>query len=369
MKSFKLAFLLFVTILAFSSCKHSRETFPQRKDLVDVVFASGSIVLEKMYQVAAQTEGLLIQSTVSEGDSITTGQLLFRLENPDQQALVESAAAGLRYAESNTKNSAPVWQKLQEQYLQLIHQCSNDSINFTRNKKLYETRAVSKVELDRSELAYKNTQSELKMLESNLAEMRKTVELERLNAKAGYMVQQYTNNQYSLKAWDAGVVIHSYKLQGELVKRGEVLAQIGSGDFLAKLLISETDVNKIRVGQDVFIELGTDKTKSHRAFITKVYPAFDAAEQSFIAEARFIDCTTPLRVGTQLQANVVVAQRKQALVIPSDFLLSGNKVILAKTKDTVVIETNIQTQEWVEVLSGLSDTDKLMVYKNEKKKK
>ena len=62
----------------------------------------------------------------------------------------------------------------------------------------------------------------------------------------------------------------------ELIKRGEQVAEIGSGEFIAKLLIVEEDINKIKVGQDVFIELNTDKNKSYKAILSKVYPFFDS---------------------------------------------------------------------------------------------
>jgi multidrug resistance efflux pump len=62
------------------------------------------------------------------------------------------------------------------------------------------------------------------------------------------------------------------KTEGELIKRGEQVAEIGSGEFIAKLLIVEEDINKIKVGQEVFIELNTDKNKSYKAYYLKFIP-------------------------------------------------------------------------------------------------
>ncbi|MDD3078616.1 MAG: HlyD family efflux transporter periplasmic adaptor subunit [Paludibacter sp.] len=364
MKINKITIVLFLATALFSSCSRTKEALPQRKDIVDAVFASGSITMEKNYLITAQTEGVLSESYVTEGDSVQIGQLLFKIQNEPQQAMVVSAEAGYRYAEDNTKSASPVWQKLKQQHIQLSNQLANDSIQYMRYKNLYATHAVSKAEYDRAELTCKNTQSQMKELENTMADTRKSLELEALNAKAGYLTQQNNNDQYLLKTEYSGLVLNAPKIAGELVKRGETLAQIGAGKYLAKLLISESDINKVKIGQEVFIELNTDKKESHKAVITKIYPAFDNTEQSFVAEAEFTGNAGILRVGTQLQANIVVGESKNALVIPVNYLLSDDQVLLAKTGKKVTVQTGIVTPEWIEVKTGLNDSDKIKIAGN-----
>lgn len=194
-----------------------------------------------------------------------------------------------------------------------------------------------------------------------MADTKKTLQLDALNAKAGYLAQQNTNQQYLLKSEYQGLVLSAPKINGELVKKGETIAQIGSGKFLAKLLISESDINKIKTGQIVYIELNTDKRESQQAYISKIYPAFDETEQSFIAEATFTGSNLHLRAGTQLQANIVVNESKNALVIPTAFLQPDNSVILAKNKEKKQVKTGIVTAEWTEIKSGLNDNDHIIM--------
>jgi hypothetical protein len=56
--------------------------------------------------------------------------------------------------------------------------------------------------------------------------------------------------------------------------------------------------------------------------------------------------------GTQLQANIIIAQKKQALVIPRNFLQYGNKVTV-KGKGEIVVKTGFISNEWVEIADGL----------------
>lgn len=364
MKINKLNIPIVLFALALSSCNRTQETLPQRKDIVDVVFASGSIIMENNYLITSQAEGILSESYVSEGDSVKNDEVLFRIQNDAQEALEQSSAANYQYAESNTDKYSPVWKKLQLQHNQLSDQLINDSVQYERYKKLYETHAVSKAELDKMELVYKKTKSDLLQLESTMADTKKTLALETMNAKAGYLTQQTANNQYVLKSQYNGVVLSAPKIPGELVKRGETIAQIGAGKYLAKLLISESDINKVRVGQEVMIELNTDKNNACSALITKVYPAFDLTEQSFVAEAEFTVFAPDLRVGTQLQANIVVGESKNALVIPSEYIAEDNTVIDAKSNQVLVVKTGIRTPEWVEITAGINDSAKLKLKRN-----
>jgi hypothetical protein len=144
-----------------------------------------------------------------------------------------------------------------------------------------------------------------------------------------------------------------------LVRRGETLAEIGSGHFIARLLVAEEDIVRIKPGQEVFIELNTQKNKSYKAGITKIYPAFDPKDQSFIAEAEFTEPVPEIKSGTQLQANIVIGEKQQALVIPSSYLLPDNYVIREGSDEKVQVITGIKTAEWVEILSGLSEKDVL----------
>lgn len=365
----KITSLWLLVTVVLASCSRTQETSPQRKDIVDVVFASGSIIMEKNYLITAQAEGILSESYVTEGDSVDTNELLFRILNEPQEALVASAAAGYSYAESNTKSSSLVLQKLKQQYIQLSNQLSNDSVQYMRYKTLYASKAVSKAEFDKAELTYINRKADLKSLEISISDTKKMLDLESLNAKATYISQQNNNEQYILKAKYPGIVLSSPKIPGELVKRGETIAQIGSGKYLAKLLISENDINKIGVNQQVQIELNTSKKKAYGAVITKVYPAFDATEQSFVAEAEFTGNIPGLRIGTQLQANIIIGESKNALVIPAEYLMPDNKVMLAKNHEETAITTGITTPEWIEVKAGLTENDKIIRRKDGSKKK
>lgn len=366
MESYRLSMISGAMLLFFTSCNRSETTSPQRRDIVDAVFASGNVIMENTYHVTSQTAGVLTESLVKEGDSVKAGQLLFQLENSAQQALEAGASASYRYAESNNSPNSPVWQKLKQQQRQALDQLATDSAQYVRFRSLYTSHAVAKADMDKMKLAYETSKANLRQLESTMADMRSSLHVEAVNAKGNYIAQQENKKQGVFTAPYDGIVLTVSKTKGDLVKNGEMLAEIGSGHYLAKLMVSEDDISHVKLGQKVYIEFNTERGKSYEAHVSRIFPAFSDVDQSFIVEAVYDAAIPDLREGTQLQANIVIGGSKQALVIPRRFLLNGSKVKLKGESELVSIRPGIITPEWVEIKAGIKETDKI-IYRNDGK--
>jgi multidrug resistance efflux pump len=349
-----------IAIATFTvSCKQTQETQPQRKDIIDAVFASGSTITSNQYAITSQVEGYLSTSSVSEGDTVHNGQLLFKLINDAQQIQVGNAYDNYDYAKNNLNNNAPQIARLQEQINQAKNTIEINSINLKRYENLIKTNAVSQVDYDKVKLNYQNDVTNLAILQRSLADLKQSLSLNEKNAKSQYQLQQNNNKYYTLFSEYSGIVLSISKKNGDLVKKGESIATVGSGKTVAKLYVAEDDIDKIHLGQQTLITLNTNKVKVHYAKVSKIYPSFDVASQSFIVEATFDELPPQLKNATQLQANFIISQKKNALVIPAIYLLDGDTVITKTNHQKIAIKTGIKTLEWIEVVNGLKDNEKL----------
>ncbi len=344
----------------FTACRENEHTKIQRKDLVDAVFASGNIEMSNSYLVISQTEGYLQKALVCEGDSVQPDQLLFRLQNEAPQSQFESAEMAYRKAQKDLTETSPVLQKLFQQDKQLRNQVRNDSSNFARYQNLIASNAVSKADYERALMLYENSQAELLELQSTITETQRTLKLELAGSRANFISQKENNGNFSITSREKGVMIRCFKKEGELVKRGEIIAEIGAGEFIARLQVAEEDINLIEEEQDVFIELNTNKNHAYKATISKIYPAFDTQDQSFIVEARFTEEVPGLKSGTQLQANIVVSKQKQAMVIPAKYLLADD-FVLTDSGERRHVTVGIKNTEWVEIKCGLTENEEIVL--------
>jgi multidrug efflux pump subunit AcrA (membrane-fusion protein) len=354
---------LVIAILSVS-CNQTQEVQPQRKVLIDAVFASGSIITSNQYAITSQVEGYLSASLINEGNIVHNGQLLFKLINDAQQIQVNNAYDNYNYAKNNLDNNAPQLVKIEEQIKQALKTIEIDGANLKRYENLIKTNAVSQVEYEKVKLIYQNDVTNLVILQKSLTDLKLSLSLNEKNTKSQYLLQQKSNQYYSLLSKNSGVVLNILKKNGDLVKKGESIAIVGSGKTLARLYVADNDIDKIQLGQQILITLNTNKDKVYKAKVTKIYPSFDVSSQSFIVEASFDDLPTQLKYATQLQANIIISQKKNALVIPTVYLLNGDSVIKKNNHEKIAVITGIKTFEWVEVVNGLSDNEKLELPKH-----
>ncbi|MGN6352476.1 MAG: efflux RND transporter periplasmic adaptor subunit [Parafilimonas sp.] len=361
----KLTYITAFAAIVFSACKDIPETRPQRKNIIDAVFASGVTTTINEYKITAFQDGYLKSSLVTEGDSVKAGQLLFKLDDAIQQSQTENALVNYEYAKNNANSYAPQIAQLQEQINQAVRKKQTDVANLQRYENLIKTNAVSKADYDNIKLIYDNDVSAIAQLQKQLANLKQSLEQGAVISKIAYKVQQQNNHYYNLSSAGSGIVLNIYKHNGDLIKKGETVASIGSGAQIAKLYIDEDDIRKVQLNQQVMIALNTDKNTLYPAVITKIYPSFNEDSQSFIAEASFIKIPAGLKDSTQLQANIIISEKKNALVIPGVYVWSSDSVQVKAEKGLRVVKTGITTMEWTEITGGLSENDILQLPKKQ----
>ena len=350
-----------------SSCKPKyEEVLPKKGPVTEAVFASGSVEPRDAYIVTSLSDGFIIKSYISENDIVAEKQILFRLDNRQQNTQVNIAQTNVSYAKMNVSSSAPALQQIQVQIEAAKVKMQTDSVNMSRFERLYATKSVSRQELDNAIVNYKSSLSSYKALNESYKATADRAKQEFANSQSQLQNAQAGNQYYELAAISPGKVYQVYKKQGDLVRRGDKVAQIGNPDSMVIYLdIDEGSIGKIKEGQQVLVELNTDKNKTYEALIYKVYPHFNETSQSYKVEARFTTATNGIISGTQLQANIVTNKKAATILIPHMYVIQENKVLVKKGDqiDTTSITTGIVSDDWIEVLTGISASDKIVKMK------
>ncbi len=351
-------------IVLNSGCTPEQTTTAKRKDIVDAVFATGHIAMEDEYLVTAGVEGYIETVFVNEGDSVHRDEALYAVANEVTAAQLATAQANYQDAQKRLEEHAPQIRQLEAQIQPARKMVQTDSINLERYRKLVKTQAVSTLEYERAQLQYASSLTNLQVQQAALEELVRNLELNVENARHQLTIQRENNDNYFLSSAIDGLVLHQYKQSGELVRRGETVAKIGGGPFQIRLFIAEEDIRFIRLGQKALITLNTDKEKIRVARVSKIYPAFDQQEQSFVIEARFDETPEGILADTQLKANIIIAEKEQALVIPSAYLTETDKVQLPGRDTLQTVKLGIHNIEWTEILEGLEEGQTIILPQN-----
>lgn len=358
--SSRLSWYSFLTLtIVLSACQQPETTLPVRKTIEDAVFASGYMEQENIYTVSAKADGILLSFSIEEGDAVQKGDLIAVIENDIQHNQLRDALVVYEDAASNASPDSPQLQHLQTQIKQAQEQLAFDRENYARYKQLREKNSIAQLDFEKVELQYQNAQANLKALESNYEDVFNSLKLSEQRSLVQVQTQRSLLQDYQLSTEQAGQVIQVFKKQGELVRKGEPIARIGSGEYLIKLFVAEDDITKVEMKQSVAIHINTYPNELYSASITKIYPSFDEAEQSYLVEARFQQFPEKLFSGTQLQANIEIGRRENVLVIPSSYISKGSIVKLENGEEKQ-IETGSKNERITEVVSGLTDSDILV---------
>ncbi len=353
---------LVIATMLLTSCDRKEKTYTDRKDIIDAVFASGYVEYSDEYWVTANAEGFMVEAYVEEGDTVTLNQALFELSSNVQSLQAKIAMINYQDALSKADPTSPQIVQLKNQIEQSKATLELDKKNYERNSKLIRTNAISQQDFDQAKLQYENAKVTLSNLEKSLTDLENNLRLSVKNAKNQLDIQQSYFGDCHLKSMIEGYVLEMTKNKGELIKKGEMIARVGGGDLITKLHVAEEDINKVQTGQKVQLVLNTEKDKTYQATVSKIHPAFDVQEQSFVIEVEFSNKTPRLRSGTQVQANVVIDEQEDALIIPRKYLMNGDK-LLTSNNEEIQVKVGIRNAQWVQILEGIDEGTELVLPK------
>jgi HlyD family secretion protein len=350
------------SLLFLSSCgKKTEETSPVRQDIIETVFASGVLEAEDLYQLTASTEGYLLSMTIDEGDLLKAGTVVAIIENKESSVQTQSAAELLKIAENNTLPSAPLLQQAKKNMEIAKLKMDQDAVQEQRYRRLWEANSIAKVEYENILLQYQNSKTNYESTLEAYKNQEQTAHQQVINNRATTRVNEILQSKNQIRTLLAGKVYKKYKQTGDYVRRGDLLAEIGSADKLyAKVNVDESNIARIKIGQYADVQLNTQKGTSHAAKVREILPSFDTESQSFICKLYFEQPLDFHIIRTQLQANIIIDTVPEAILIPRNYIDLQDQVQVKGEKNKRKLKVGFRSNEWVQVYDGI-DTSTILV--------
>lgn len=349
------ALVIISAFLIFISCsKPAEKIIPQRAKLVESVYSSVVIQPDSLYRAYSTVIGILDRNLVEEGDKVIAETPIIQLINIAPELSMENAKLSFQQAKDNYSGTSALLKSLEKEIESVRLNLRNDSINYLRQKRLWEQNIGSKLDYENRKLAYELSSNKFQVLKEEYERTRNDLSIQVRQALNNYKSSEFTSGEFTVTSKINGVVYALYKEPGEIVNTVEPLALIGSANnFVIELLVDEMDIVKVETGQKTFVTLEAYGSRVFEASIKKIYPAKDESTQTFKIEAAFLDDPPKLFPGLVGEANIVVAEKEDALIIPKEYLLDEDRVL---TEDGPVnIVTGIQDMEHIEIISGIDE--------------
>jgi macrolide-specific efflux system membrane fusion protein len=331
----------------------------KKGDIVSKVLATGTLEGLKQVSVGAQVSGQLQKLYVDAGDEVKQGQLLAQIDSRTQQNALLEAQSQL-----NTYQAQLIAKKAS---------LKKATLEFNRQQSLLKGDASAKSDFEAAEAAMALAKAEVNTVEQQIKQAEIKVDTAKINV--GYTkIEAPIDGTVIAKVTDEGQTVVSNQTATTILK----LATMDT--MVVKAEISEADVVKIKPGMDVEFTILGDPKRIFRSKLKKIDPAPQSASTSgtsssssssaiyYNAEFEIPNEDRTLRVSMTAECSIILAQKKDVLIIPITALKTdrktGKSYVMVLRKDgpqRVDIELGLKDQTNVEVVSGLTERDVLAV--------
>jgi HlyD family secretion protein len=256
--------------------------FPQdKKEGNDFIKVSGNIEATEV-DVGFKISGRIVSRFFGEGDWVDRGKVLAKLDAEDLRNRLEVARATLISAQARLNKllagSRPEEIRGAEATLnQVRFDLENKEAHYERMKLLFERGVIPKEVLDNSEAAFNIAKASLEKAKENyilvkegprkedIEDMRAQVDQARASVKLNVTQLSYT----TLYSPISGVVLVNSGEIGEVVNPGtSILTLADIENVWLKAYIPETDLSKVKWGQEVIVTTDLRPKKEYKGRIS-----------------------------------------------------------------------------------------------------
>jgi len=328
--------LLLAGALLLTSCGDDGEDFEAEiavpvsveevklRSIEEFIIATGTVNSTKEMDLVSEMRGLYeLQTNPSTGrpfvlgDRVTAGTTIVRLENPEElnNARLDSRRLHLETAE----------------------------LEFEKQQSLFDKGGVTRRELADAERTFIDARYDYENAVLRLAKLA------------------------AVAPFDGYITDLPYHTPDTPVAAGQRLAQVMDYAGLhLDVSLPGKDLDRVSPGQDVRIMNYTLPDDTLSAQVAQVAPALDPQSRSFKVSIEVANPELLLRPGMFVKAEIVVARRDSAVVVPKDILLAKRQgrtvfVVDKGAADERVVSTGLENPDEIEITAGLMENERLVV--------
>jgi multidrug resistance efflux pump len=264
--------------------------------------AKGIVESEEKIVIGSLVAGKVKNMAVNEGDMVKKGERLVTLDESELTAKIRIAAAALDDAKSHLKELEHGYrgediEMAGSRVKRSEAAYANAHDEFERQKRLYDKNATTAVEFDRARERRDITAQEVNEAQANLTKLEKGPRPEEIEgaramvrkAAAELAYSRALLPDYNILSPIDGVVAERFKDADETVDVGTPIVEVVNPLKLRiHAELEETDVGKVKVGQEVEVYPDAYKDKAYHG---KVYSVFSVvrrkAQRTFDPAASF----------------------------------------------------------------------------------
>jgi len=281
-----------------------------RGPAVEAVYATGTVEASVMLPISARGTARLMELNADEGQKVSKGDVLARLEDSDLQKVLDELRAREVFLQKDYQRKA----SLAEQG--------------------YETKAV----VDQA-------RAEWDAIKASIA---------RAAAEAGYT---------QLLAPADGKVIRRDGEIGQMIAANQTVFWLSCcAPLRVSAEVDEEDIARVAPGQEVLIRADAFPEETFRGTVQAITPKGDPVARSYRVRIGF-EADNPLQIGMTAENNIIISEKENVLLLPNTSIDNGHVWVVTTGGELqkTAVKTGIKGIEQTEILSGITEADNVVV--------
>ena len=286
---------------------------PRRGEIAEIVYATGVVEPERWAQVSPLSRSRIVETCDCEGQSVSKGDVLARLDDSVERATL----------------------------LELEARQAQASRDLDRQMRLLERSVTAEQDVERARS-------------------------EAAQSDAAVAAQKARIANLALVAPTDGVVLRDDAEVGEIAEPATALFWVGQPKpLIVTAEVNEEDILRVEAGQRVLLRSDAFPDQVLEATVSRITPKGDPISKTFRVRFDLPD-DTPVRIGMTVDVNVVVRVAEGALLLPAAAIDDDAVTVVTGEGPTEEraerreVSVGIRAVSDVEILSGLSESDRVI---------
>lgn len=354
---------------------------PKQNSYTDPFTLSGTIKSHQVVKIASKVMLQIVDVTVEEGSPVKSGQVLVMLDDREARinmARVESQGIALNAQREELneklqelKNRVEILFKEQVAYISQSELAQN---NLERYKKLLEKEVVTQEEFDtvktkfdvansiveKSQVEYKLLMTQKKQLDAKYQQLLAQIEQNKASMADAIVNKSYTQIITPINGFVASKLVEV----GDMAVPGKTLLTLENPVALyLEVNVDEAQAYIFKPGSKVEVYVDALQQKTVPGKVREIIPSADPTSHTFKVK---IDLKSEKVLHSGMYARVILLMGGENLFVPRTAVVTQGQikgVFVVDTKNIArfkIIKPGQDIQGFIQVLSGLTDTDKVI---------
>ncbi len=384
-----------------------------KRTIIETVSASGKVYPEDERKVSSDVSGEVVEMYVEEGDSVRKGQILARVFADVLTSARDRASSVVNQQQAQVGNT--------EASLEAFEARLNQAkLNYDRQKKLFDDKVISRSEFETAESQYLTARADLNAARQTIRSGKASVQSAQASLTEANKNLSRTSVLSPMDGIVSLLAVKKgERVSGNSFSLGtEILRVANMNRIEVRVDVGENDIPKVKIGDSAFVEVDAYNDRKFKGVVTKISSSSTSATSLAtttsdvtnykvyirIDSASYADLidpskskNLPFRPGMSASADIMTTIHENILAVPILAVTTRDKnekeskakakeandkkkaqgqevptetAVLTEDMEEVVfivaadgivkkipIRTNIQDNEYIEVMSGLKEGD------------